>query len=467
MQRLNAAWGELCDLIIRPQRAEYDEFYLGPKVFRLGDRAFERTDVEVVNPRGLALKCSHFEPVPEERTADRLPCVVYLHGNCGCRLDSLEAVTLLLPSNVTVFALDFSGSGLSDGEYVSLGYFECQDLASVVDYLMSTKTVSRIGLWGRSMGAVTAIMYGSRDPSVTAIVADSPFSSLHRVMLELVRGYTSWIPQAATKLAIKFLRNAILQRAHFTIDDLDTVAFAKGCSMPILIGHARGDDFIRMHHSEAVFAAYAGPKTLARFEGDHNSERPPHYMMQVATFFTTLLWRIPGTNAIPANPPTQGSPVPDESVRTGSDAPGDDLTFSLDSVALTEGEHHIGGEAALAVAPDAPEGAVYRRDSRADRLTAETLEALLDAEDDDPLDSPIAMGENEISDANEDPADLSTEDVAFLPKGNQRELLTLEPTAVVTDRPPPSSPQNDRGSRDDTPHNTGTTDDAEEPTSTA
>lgn len=29
--------------------------------------------------------------------------------------------------------------------------------------------------------------------------------------------------------------------------------------MPILIGHARGDDFIRMHHSETVFAAYAGP----------------------------------------------------------------------------------------------------------------------------------------------------------------------------------------------------------------
>ena len=31
---------------------------------------------------------------------------------------------MLLPSNITVFALDFSGSGLSGGEYVSLGFFE-------------------------------------------------------------------------------------------------------------------------------------------------------------------------------------------------------------------------------------------------------------------------------------------------------------------------------------------------------
>ena len=35
-----------------------------------------------------------------------------------------EAVVILLPSNITVFTLDFSGSGLSDGEHVSLGWHE-------------------------------------------------------------------------------------------------------------------------------------------------------------------------------------------------------------------------------------------------------------------------------------------------------------------------------------------------------
>jgi alpha/beta superfamily hydrolase len=33
---------------------------------------------------------------------------------------------------LTVFAFDFTGSGLSDGEYVSLGYFEKEDLHAVV-----------------------------------------------------------------------------------------------------------------------------------------------------------------------------------------------------------------------------------------------------------------------------------------------------------------------------------------------
>lgn len=35
------------------------------------------------------------------------------------------------------------------GEYVSLGYYEKEDLVAVVDYLRGTDSVSRIGLWGR------------------------------------------------------------------------------------------------------------------------------------------------------------------------------------------------------------------------------------------------------------------------------------------------------------------------------
>lgn len=42
----------------------------------------------------------------------------------GCRADANEAAVILLPSNITLFTLDFSGSGLSGGDYVSLGWHE-------------------------------------------------------------------------------------------------------------------------------------------------------------------------------------------------------------------------------------------------------------------------------------------------------------------------------------------------------
>ncbi len=55
-------------------------------------------------------------------------------------------------------SFDFAGSGLSDGEYVSLGYYEKDDLAVVVEYLQNVRNVGPIALWGRSMGAATALM---------------------------------------------------------------------------------------------------------------------------------------------------------------------------------------------------------------------------------------------------------------------------------------------------------------------
>ncbi|CAL5394483.1 unnamed protein product [Camellia sinensis] len=79
--------------------------------------------LKVTNSRGDVLQCSHYMPIvrPEGKA---LPCVFYCHGNIGCRADASEAAIILLPSNITVFTLDFSGSGLSGGEHVTLGWNE-------------------------------------------------------------------------------------------------------------------------------------------------------------------------------------------------------------------------------------------------------------------------------------------------------------------------------------------------------
>lgn len=49
----------------------------------------------------------------------------------------------------------------------------------VIEYLRLTQKVGLIGLWGRSMGAVTSIFYTSNDPSIAGMVLDSPFSNLN------------------------------------------------------------------------------------------------------------------------------------------------------------------------------------------------------------------------------------------------------------------------------------------------
>lgn len=74
----------------------------------------------------------------------------------------------MLPACAGVYVLQ--GSGLSDGKWVTLGAHEVEDLGVVVRHLRSQGGVSSIGLWGRSMGAVTALLYSHSDPDIAGMV---------------------------------------------------------------------------------------------------------------------------------------------------------------------------------------------------------------------------------------------------------------------------------------------------------
>ncbi|GAB2266416.1 hypothetical protein Dimus_001424 [Dionaea muscipula] len=280
---------QLVNFIIRPPRAEYSPDHdLLDDEFMLKGKWYKRKDIEIKNIREDVLQCSHYIPT-ESPAGNTLPCVIYCHGNSGCRADASEAAIILLPLNITVFTLDFSGSGLSGGEHVTLGWNEKDDLRAVVDYLRADGNVSMIGLWGRSMGAVTSLMYGAEDPSIAGMVLDSPFSDLVDLMMELVETYKVRLPRFTVKFAIQYMRKAIQKKAKFDIMDLNTIKVANSCFVPVLLGHAIDDDFIQPHHSERILDAYAGDKNIIKFEGDHNSPRPQFYFDSISIFFNNVL----------------------------------------------------------------------------------------------------------------------------------------------------------------------------------
>lgn len=279
-------YDDLINSFIRPHRELYDISGLGPSTFTLGGNLYTRTDIKLYSSRGPELHCSHFEPVV--RPVQRLPCVVYLHGNCSSRLESLGCVPVLLPLNVTVFCFDFSGSGLSDGSYVSLGWFERDDLATVVQYLRSDGLASRIGLWGRSMGAVTALMEAYRDPSIAGIVADSAFTSLNALSQEIA-GKTITLPSLLLETALSVVRKSIFRRAKFDINEISPISLAHVTYVPALFAFAADDSFISPKHSNILHSAYAGDKAIVSFEGDHNSMRPETFMYKASGFFYRVL----------------------------------------------------------------------------------------------------------------------------------------------------------------------------------
>ena len=80
--------------------------------------------------------------------------------------------------------------------------------------------MSRIALWGRSMGAATSIMYSATDPSIACVVLDSPFASLSQLSQELVQNQDLpvAVPAFAVSLGLKMIRKTILTKANFDIE---------------------------------------------------------------------------------------------------------------------------------------------------------------------------------------------------------------------------------------------------------
>ena len=72
------------------------------------------------------------------------------------------------------------------------------------------------------MGSVTALLHADRDPSIAAIILDSPFSSLKVLVNELAKTHTK-VPGFLVSSALALIRKSIQSRANFDIEHLTPI----------------------------------------------------------------------------------------------------------------------------------------------------------------------------------------------------------------------------------------------------
>lgn len=228
----------------------------------------------------------HIRPCILQSADGSYPTVIYSHTNSGSRADCMEILELLT-KGFTIFALDFQGSGQSDGELVSLGYYEKADLACAVRYLRDQTNTTGIALWGRSMGAVTTLLLTAEDAEIVAAVVDSPFSRLTELILDLAsdRQQGPGLPRGVARLAVALLKRSVKMRAGFNIDEVNPIDSCTSCSVPTLFGHGTEDILVPSHHSQALYEAHSAEvKNLILFDAGHNDVRPSYWYDSAVLF---------------------------------------------------------------------------------------------------------------------------------------------------------------------------------------
>jgi pimeloyl-ACP methyl ester carboxylesterase len=229
------------------------------------------------------------EPDIRERPQAIMPCVIYLHANASSRIEGLHIRRFLLKRDINLCVFDFQGSGMSEGDYISLGYHEKHQVKNIVDFVEKYPGVGKIGLWGRSMGAATSLIYASMDSRIKAIVVDSPFSDFRKLAKEMVLNQIK-IPGFLVEGALSIIGKSVKNRNGMDINEIKAIESVKKCDVPVIFIHARDDELVPYHHSEDLLNNYNGKiKELKSVNGGHNGKRPSSLLEYVGDFFALYL----------------------------------------------------------------------------------------------------------------------------------------------------------------------------------
>ncbi|KAK8893776.1 hypothetical protein M9Y10_022205 [Tritrichomonas musculus] len=279
--------------IIRPPRKVYDNAAIPMTLKVDNSETFIRYPVTFRNNRNQNIVGSIYHS-SNHSPMNGGPCVIYLHGNASSQLEGQFLVPNICKYGIFVFCFDFCGCGNSDGKYISLGYFEKQDTEFLINVLHKMFNMGPFIVWGRSMGAATALLVQS--PYVAGRISDSSFTSVHDMCSAIAQSMN--FPSIFVPTVIWYLKKKVLSAANFNFEKVEPISIDNSNvpnlmpngEVPAVFGHAEHDQFIPYSQCTRLFQHYASKsKFIMNLEGGHNSRRDDDWIRLGVSFILDQL----------------------------------------------------------------------------------------------------------------------------------------------------------------------------------
>lgn len=191
------------------------------------------------------------------RISDSSKVIILLHGYKANRLEMLPKAELFKEMGYDVLLYDARACGESDGEVVSLGYYEKDDLKAAVNYLKGIGK-NEIAVYGFSQGGATAIMAASELSDLKCIISEATFDNLENAIDNRFRKY-SFVPGYIGTL---FMRPEAEKILGISIDEIQPVKEITKIELPIFIIGAENDSRTLLQNTMDLYNAANDPKEL-------------------------------------------------------------------------------------------------------------------------------------------------------------------------------------------------------------
>lgn len=206
-----------------------------------------------VGPPDATLAVTVIEPAANSAPAGPRGTIVVLHG-LGARGAWMQhTARRLTEGGYRAILVDLRGHGRSSGEWLGYGAVESRDLVQVADELAARGLIAgRLGVYGVSYGAATAIQWGAIDPRIEAVVAVAPFSTLRDVAPNVAQ---TVLPGVSHLVSVDDIDAAVMETSRLAETDLDQqhpLAAIPHVRGKVLLMHGLDDRLIPAWHSQRL-----------------------------------------------------------------------------------------------------------------------------------------------------------------------------------------------------------------------
>jgi fermentation-respiration switch protein FrsA (DUF1100 family) len=196
---------------------------------------------------------------------DKLPLIIYFHGNAGNLYSRFESATRLFNMDHNVLLLSYRGYGKSSGKPSEEGIY--LDGLSVVNYARDHLGYQDpdISIFGRSLGSAVAI-HISQGQNFRRVILITPLTSGKEMAVAMGLGF------------LKFVAG----------NSYNSIKKINNLKSPVLIIHGDRDEVVPYSMGEKLFAQYRGTKHMVTIGGGTHNDlqmvNPALYWGEIANF---------------------------------------------------------------------------------------------------------------------------------------------------------------------------------------
>jgi alpha-beta hydrolase superfamily lysophospholipase len=194
------------------------------------------------------------------KTANSKGTVILFHGYGGDKSQMIDKSDEFITMGYSTLLVDFMGSGNSEGNTTSIGYFEAQQVKSCYDYI-AKRGEKNIHLFGTSMGAA-AILKALDDYTITpaSIIIECPFGSMYKTVsarFRIMKAPT--FPMAGLLVFWGGMQNGFWAFNH------NPEEYAKSVKCPVLLMYGEKDNRVSREEIDTIYSTIKSKKKLVTF----------------------------------------------------------------------------------------------------------------------------------------------------------------------------------------------------------